>query len=468
MKVPTEPTGESKENIAAAKQDADGNVVGTPEYGYGQTGTLDGQGNFTPLDPQPPSPTIKEWKKWRSNWLASRMLGMARGVLGRRSDQIAQIAWADKFVQVIIRGISELFPKHPGGRPLLPNGAKSDVERKRKEREHKKEWAWLPFEIISDANYLVMESRANDQELFDFEHCAVITGRQLRAELETQREMQGDFGRTQLEDLPAVVIIYQDHVRYFIPDIRQKTVDEVLAGKGGWSLNGGRFMKDAPEGLGLLLTGWGHKKGYQPGKSESEPELEDVEARTAWAPKASRAEAAETELENVVDSGVPLQDDANETGSDDEIKCKLCDTVLENNYQQAVDHLQENHPKEYQQLRRAIADWQREQKTDAKRHEERRKRCREDHERMLMSVLEQYGPGAYHCVKCDVLLCQHRHPAMTEAKFKDGEARRNAIETVDDRRSFKIGPFYCDICHTVLSVTPFEVTTRPTNPFEFS
>lgn len=133
MKVSTQPEPDNRPTNS--KTDADGNIVGTPEYGYGQDGYIDEEGNFTPVSDSetPRTPTIEEWKNWRSNWLMSRMLGIAKGVLGRRSDQTAQIAWTDKFVQIAIRGISELFPKRRGRPQQYEDGAaRARAFRKRK------------------------------------------------------------------------------------------------------------------------------------------------------------------------------------------------------------------------------------------------------------------------------------------------------------------------------------------------
>lgn len=407
--------------------------------------------------------------------------------------------------------------RHAPGRPPKPGGAQSPAERKQRQRQRERDWSWLPFDLHADADYLVMENPEDDKR-FDFKHCTVITGRELLDELEAHKKAHGDNRRLCLPDgvdpasvpadfpldtqfsvefadaTPALVLVYPERIRYFIPDIRQKSVNEVLAGKGVWSLNDGRFLKEAPVGLGLLFTGWGHKRGYNRRTSNFEPELEetaavhgayqdpDVDPETLeFDEKRDESDSVDSQLEETIETGIPLQDtdtlapeniafdgedtDDAESAEPGPLTCNLCHTTLEDDRQQAIAHIQTMHPKEYQRLRRGTAEWMRKQRKEERqrkrRLEDKHKHCHEDHERMLTSMLEQHGPGVYHCEKCDALLCQHRHAAMCEVKAKDAEARRNAISDAQDRRSFKIGPFYCDICQGVIFVTPFEITLHP-------
>jgi hypothetical protein len=489
---------------------------------YGQTGTIDEQGNFAPLPPDkiPPTPKkviqgfIERLKNWRLNDLQQWMMGMARGAL-RRPDQKAQISWVNKYVQSII----DLFPKSRRGRPKKSEGPQTAAQRKQKQRQREKDWAWLPFPIIAHAGYLVIESD-NPLSAFDTRRAQVVIGFELQQMMDAHHKdypgpdlknygpetagRQTEFFTDMGEVENVVVLEYPDKVVYIVPAVEEPaSTADVLAA----ALNRGMFLTDAPSGKGKLVTGWGHKKGYE-NKSAFEPELDDA-GDTAGAgdfyadefanendnnddsPSAQPGEFADPdkrELDfgdpsrrklfenpnnpklrdpNELDEAVEKydQDNPDEENEDEgesaarELKCRICKKVLEGDDDDdtlLMKHLKDQHPDEYQRICTMWEEsWRKEQKTKQTRLRrilEKQKHCREDHDGMFERQLKAHGPDAYFCKRCDGPLCKGTHVRQIEEELTEREAQRARLSNVErkDTSKRKPAPIYCKYCRKAI------------------
>jgi hypothetical protein len=149
MKVPTQPDNERRKRVLdslppgapAPEMDADGNIVGTEDYGGAPLRPeIDANGNIVgtggPVGKFPPSARksiaeLSEWlKNWKFNDLVPRLFGMARGAR-RRSDQKEQISWVNRYVQNII----DIFPAFRG----RPQQYEDNAARQREFQKRKKE-----------------------------------------------------------------------------------------------------------------------------------------------------------------------------------------------------------------------------------------------------------------------------------------------------------------------------------------
>jgi hypothetical protein len=376
------------------------------------------------------------------------------------------------------------------------------AERQKHQRERKKKYAWLPFELLSDDDYLVMERpRDFDAPLFDFrpDRFQILTGMQLRTELEAHSKAYGypqipegvgagsiigaQFDTQFADEIPTVVLVYPDHIRYFIPDIRNDYSEaDVLAGKGGWSLNQGILLKQAPHGLGKLISGWrehglSDKSGFgfedmvnacredfanfNDGQRETgEPEdAKPYESEQGFADVVDRQHSEETEpddLSSTIWAKAQREIEALQP------TCKLCHKVLEYDPRLAIAHLETEHPEEYGQLRREISKWIRTQrKEDEQRKQrlaEKQKHCRENHERMLVGQLEQHQQGPFYCGKCGTELCRHQHMKMIEEELQRREAYIISLPYQEhkDARKAREKTISCPICHKYIYVTQYE------------
>jgi hypothetical protein len=160
-RVPTQPDNERRKRVVSLppgtpepEMDADGNIVGTEDYG----GTplrpeIDANGNIVgtggPVGKFPPSAgksiagLIQRLKNWRLNDLQQWMMGMARGEL-RRPDQKAEISWVNKYVQSII----DLFPESRRGRPQQYEDGADRARAFRKRKSEAKSAEKLTQEIL--------------------------------------------------------------------------------------------------------------------------------------------------------------------------------------------------------------------------------------------------------------------------------------------------------------------------------
>ncbi len=522
-KVPTQPDDERRKRILDSlppgtpepEMDADGNIVGTEDYG----GTplrpeIDAKGNIVgtggPVGKFPPSAkkSIAEfsqrWKNWRLNDLQQWLMELARRAL-RRSDQKAQISWANKYVQSII----DIFPRR-GPRKKL-GGPQTAAQRQQKHRQREKDWAWLPFPIIAHAGYLVIESD-NPLSAFDTRRAQVMIGFELQQMMDAHHKdypgpdlknygpenagRQTEFFTDMGEVENVVVLKYPDKVVYIVPAVEEphSTADVLSA-----ALNRGMFMPDAPSGKGKLVTGWGHEKGYDKNKSAFEPGLDDAGDFYADefanenddnddSPSSQPGEFAdpdERELDfgnrarrklfenpnnpelhdpKELDEAVEKYEQDNQQedeSTNEEPKCRICKEVLEGDDGESDDtllmkHLKDRHHDDYQRICAMLEESWRKERTKKqnrlRRILQKQKHCREDHDALFARQLEKTGPDAYFCGKCDVLLCKGTHIKQVEEVLTEREAQRARLSN-DERKDAskrKPAPIYCKYCHKAI------------------
>jgi hypothetical protein len=522
-RVPTQPDNERRKRVVDSlppgtpepEMDADGNIVGTEDYG----GTplrpeIDANGNIVgtggPVGKFPPSAgksiagLIQRWKNWRLNDLQQSLMGIARGEL-RRPDQKAQISWVNKYVQSII----DIFPKSRRGRPKKREGPQTAAQRKQKQRQREKDWAWLPFPIIAHAGYLVIESD-NPLSAFDTRRAQVVIGFELQQMMDAhhkdypgpdlktygpetagrQTEFYTDMGEVE----NVVVLKYPDKVVYILPAVEEPpSTADVLAA----ALNRGMFLTDAPSGKGKLVTGWGHKKGYDKNKSAFEPGLDDAGDFYADefanenddnddSPSAQPGEFADPDKREL-DFGNPgrrklfedpsnpklrdpneldeaaekyHQDNPEDESAAREPKCRICKEVLEEDDEDSDDtllmkHLKGRHPDEYQRICAMLEEsWHKEQRTKQNRLRrtlEKQKHCRDDHDGMFTRALQKFGPGAYFC-DCGAPLCKGTHVKQIAEELTERDAQRARLSNEErkDTSKRKPAPIYCKYCRKAI------------------
>lgn len=429
----------------AHELDVAGEVIGSPERDAGRI--VDADNNPAALPPSSESPTA-EFVERLKNW-ASRMASL---------------------MPAKVSEILDLLGVKHAGRPPKPEGAQTTAERKRKQRGFEKDFDWVPFPVLAQKQYLVIETSSEDElPLFDTTRAAVISGSELRAEMAAHHTTypQPKPSRSDVppvhyteglirfvDDTPALVLEYPDtdRVRYFIPDIRiPVTIDDVHRGMGSWSLNRGKYLTDAPHGVGELITGWGHKKGFSVAsgtKSWEEPEFEDV-------------------VDGYHHDEWQYDDDESEQ-QDEQPKCNLCQTVIEDGYEQVIKHLEEHHPAEYQQVQRAAAERLGKQRKAEKQRERRlaarQKRCREDHDAMFKRLLEKdRRPSWYLCGTCGAPLCLGQHTKMVEEELTRRTAQLTNLSYLDHHDAIKKRPkpIYCEFCHKAIYVVDYEHYGQP-------
>lgn len=497
-KVPTQPDNERRKQVLdslppgtpAPEMDADGNIVGTEDYGGAALRPeIDANGNIVntggPVGKFPPSARkgiadlIERLKNWRTNDLMPWLMGMAR-YERRRADQKAQISWANKYIQSII----DIFPKRRGRPPKL-GGPQTAAQRKQHQRGFEKDFGWVAeqlFPIITRDNYLVIETSHDDElPLFDLRRATIISGAALRAEMEAHHKDYPDpkeppaggsfIHRTEkirgfADGMNALVLEYPDHVRSFVPDIRIPTsVDDVLRGIGGSSLNNGRFIKNAPAGTGRLFYAALKLDPYRENKhgGASLEEISDM----------LRGElvVGADGIHRQVGTGEDIGDYVEDPTSH-EPACPYCHVALEvlgdaEGYDlgPALAHLSSFHSEEpeYQQLREAAAEHlkkvQRAEKQRERRLKKKQKRCREDHDVMFARRLKvNKSPSWYVCGECGANLCQGLHAKLVEEELAKRTAYLASLSYQEHRDAIKEQPkpVYCRYCHAPIFKTDYE------------
>jgi hypothetical protein len=306
----------------------------------------------------------------------------------------------------------------PVGRPPKNGAAMTSVERQKDYRRRSKEqtswaetWAelqsWMPFDVLETAEYLALnagDSGVCSLTSFNFDKAVVITGVELKSELQSHsREFpdpDGELsaGKVMLSGIPALALPYKDHVRYIIPNIRQKkTVYEVLTAAGIWYLNmsRGTYLRQAPHGLGELISGWGLEKSeVSYGVNSEGEELDDGLTRVS------------DKYEALVQT-----DDAEQVyrQADTEWKCKLCGAALDAfDLANAAEHFRVRHKEEFRQLleeadktRKRQAKQGQIEKSKQRRKQRRKQRsCKEDHARMAESMAVKGVSRPFYCESC--------------------------------------------------------------------
>lgn len=379
MKIPIRPDNDPQPNEIEPVWDD------KPES-YGQTGTIDEQGNFAPLPPDkiPPTPkkVIREFIQWLKNWrlndLQQWMMGMARGAL-RRADQKAQIAWANKYVQSII----DLFPKRP----------KTVAERVRAYRQRK----------LAEAEKQQIEEKINELHALYPAYSTKILRRYLASETHVQTPQE--FYEQMLERI-KVLEAPTRLVTYKSPD----KLEEIRAAIERDAAMGGRrgrpdsFGSDSSDRKGQELYGT------------------SLASRAQWKKFTERQQDA---YQAVTEYSFLDENFENKTETEDGIKirlhCKLCswqsapdgintedeldDEDIELNTQWQWDdahvHARREHKRELNRFLRnhlpAFMSVTREQQLMGK------KACSVDHERIRKEAVERREPMPIEC-KCGELI----------------------------------------------------------------
>src|SRR5207302_9948974 len=156
------------------------------------------------------------------------------------------------------------------GRPAKPEGAQTPAERKRRQRQRKEDWVWLPFPIIPHSPYLIIEASPEDEvPSFDLQHARTIIGYELQRMMDAHCKTYPDQKhfmeqsrplRYETEKNKTAVLVLEypdDRICYIAPMYTTPpTSESVLAGRGFGSLNRGLFLAEAPKGKGKVVSGW--------------------------------------------------------------------------------------------------------------------------------------------------------------------------------------------------------------------
>lgn len=510
-KVPTQPDNERRKRVLdslppgtpAPEMDADGNIVGTEDYGGAPLRPeIDANGNIVgtggPVGKFPPSAgksiaeLIPRWKNWRLNDLQQSLMGLARAAI-RRPDQKAHISWVNRYVQSII----DIFPKR--GRPPLPQGARTSAQRVRGFRQRKKEqeqrekaWAGMPFPApyqFPQSPYFVIETAPDEPLLlFDQNRARIVLGYELQQTLDAHHNdypgqkaptdqpwLMHQFPYrteywTDLVDVKTVVIQYPDKILYITPMLLEgSSIADTLAGKASSSLNRGLFLTGAPHGLGRLISGWGHKKGYNKRISEWQPELEEVDGYFNYEEQSAKMGFAD------------FIEKFGATNESSERKCKLCgqifpapeDDLLGSSllsrsalYDAVLfQHLEEHHPDEFKSFHSALlTEYEKIRKREdqrLRRQMEKQARCTNNHAEMFERQLKRSGPDAYYC-ECGSPLCIDTHIQQIKETLEKRTAKYAGMSYQDRADAMKTypKPIRCEYCSNYIYTTEYEPRDR--------
>ncbi len=404
---------------------------------------------------------------------------------------VEKCQWRSEQAADALAGLLSLLGVKRRGRRPKPEGAQTAAERKRKQRQREKDWDWLPFPIISHAGYLVIEASPEDEmPVFDNRRAHVVIGFELQPIMDahhkdyphhrefTPGQLDPEFW-TDLGEVKTVVLRYPDKIIYIAAATEKPpAIDDVLQGKGLSSLNRGMFLAKAPHGKGKLVTGWGHKKGFN---NTSESELDDVgdfyadeftsdDADQGAADNPGRFDdepEPEQELDEVVekDDEDNDKDESNPDEFKDELKCKICKEVLDGEDDDStlfMKHLKERHPDEYRRILVTMdKEWHKQQEAEKKRLRrqlEKQTRCTNDHDGMFARRLKATGADAYFCGGCGAPLCRSTHTGQVVEVFAERAAERAKLSYLEHRDAGKRkpAPIYCKYCHEPIYVTDYE------------
>ena len=253
------------------------------------------------------------------------------------------------------------------------------------------------------------------------------------------------------------------------------TVADTLSGKDLSSLNRGMFLIDAPHGLGRLISGWGHHKGYNKNVSEQESELEDLDGYYNY----------EEQSKNM-----GFEEFVEEYGATNEQsgrKCKLCgqifpapeadEDLLGSNLLSRrahydaflFQHLKEHHPDEYQSFHSALLkEYERIRKREdqrLRRRIEKQAQCTNNHAEMFERQLKKTGPDAYYC-ECGAPLCIDTHVQQIEETLarRNAEYARMPYKDKADAKKERPKPIYCKHCRRPIYTTEYEPQDRVATP----
>jgi hypothetical protein len=469
----------SRTSTALPELDVAGEVIGSPEREPGRI--VDEKGNKYMEDGQLAEPITSEFVERLKEYFQMC---------------VEKCRWRSEQAADALAGLLSLLGVKRRGRRPKPEGAQTAAERKRKQRQREKDWDWLPFPIIAHAGYLVIEASPEDgMPVFDNRRAHVVIGFELQPIMDahhkdyphhrefTPGQLDPEFW-TDLGEVKTVVLRYPDKIIYIAAATdKPPAIDDVLRGKGFSSLNRGMFLTKAPHGKGKLVTGWGHKKGYNDNTSEFQPELDDVgdfyadefasdDDDQGAADNPGRFDDApepEQELDEVVekDDEDSDKDESNPDETTDELKCKICKEVLEGEDDDdtlLMKHLKERHPNEYRRILVTMdKDWHKQQEAEKKRLRrqlEKQTRCTNDHDGMFARRLKATGADAYFCGGCGAPLCRSTHIGQVVEVFAERAAERAKLSYLDQRAASKRkpAPIYCKYCHEPIYVTDYGAT----------